>query len=438
MIHIPATLPQRSKRLVGPRAACARLSSLIVVSTSVVLASLAVSTVRAGDWPQILGPQRNGEGQNESLLAEWPEDGPVVEWTYPLGSGYAGPAVADGKAIVFHRQGDQEVVEAIDAKTGKSLWKTSFPANYRGGIDSNLGPRCVPLVDDGKVFAFGADGDLHCVDLASGAKRWSRSLYEAFKADRGYFGAGSTPIVVDGVLLVNVGGRGAGLVGLNPASGKTLWQKTDEDASYSSPTEININGRPQAIFVTRYNALIVDPKTGETHAPTPFGKRGPTVNAATPLVIGNDLFLTASYGVGALKARIDKAGVTQTWANDDSLSSQYSTPVVYKGHLYGTHGREDVGVASLRCVELATGKVKWSEDGFGVAHPILGGDKIVLQSVDGRITLIAANPSRYEELATGTIAREPTRALPALSEGRLFVRTTPDSGGKLHCLRVGK
>jgi len=393
----------------------------------------------AGDWPQILGPTRNGQAaDDESLANEWPKEGPKVAWTRPLGAGYAGPAVADGKVLVFYQQEAQEIVEAIDAKTGKSLWRAAFEANYRGGIDANTGPRCVPLIQNARVFAFGADGDLHCVDLATGAKRWSRSLYEDYRADRGYFGAGSSPIVVDGVLLVNVGGRGAGLVGLDPANGKTLWQKTDEDASYSSPTSLNINGHPQALFVTRYNALLVDPKTGDTHSPVPFGMRGPTVNAATPLIVGNDLFLTASYGVGAWKGRIDKAGVKKTWANDESLSSQYATPVVYQGHLYGTHGREDVGVAALRCVELATGKVKWSEEGYGVAHPILVGDKLLLQCVDGRVALAKASPEKYEELATTTIASEPTRALPALAGGQLFVRTTPASGGKLLCLQVGE
>lgn len=392
----------------------------------------------AGDWPQILGAHRNGVAENEKLASEWPADGPNVQWTAPLGAGYAGPAVADDKAIVFYRQENQETIEAIDAKSGRSLWKTPFEANYRGGIDANTGPRCVPLVQDKRVYVFGADGDLHCVDLTSGAKRWSRALYEDYKADRGYFGAGSTPIIVDGVLLVNVGSRGAGIVGIDPATGKTLWQKTDEDASYSSPTEIAINGHPQAVFVTRYNALLVDPKTGETFSPIPFGKRGPTVNAATPIVVGNDLFLTASYGVGAVKAVISKTGVKQTWANDESLSSQYATPVVYKGYLYGTHGREDVGDAELRCVELATGKVMWSKEGYGVAHPILAGDKILLQSVDGRISLIAANPAKYEELATATLANEPTRALPALANGKLFVRTTPAMGGKLICVQVGE
>ena len=126
------------------------------------------------------------------------------------------------------------------------------------------------------------------------------------------------------------------------------------------------------------------------------------------------------------------------WANDDSLSSQYNTAVESRGYLYGIHGREDSSPASLRCVELATGKVKWSEDGFGVAHAILAGDKILLLGVGGKLTLIAANPSKYEELGTHNLGRGTTRALPALSGGKLYVRTSSPSGGELLCIPLGK
>jgi outer membrane protein assembly factor BamB len=357
-------------------------------------------------------------------------------WSANVGSGYSGPAVVNGKVILFHRVDDQERVEAFDAQTGKSLWKADFDANYRGGIDPNVGPRCVPVVHDKQVFVFGADGDLHCVALDTGKALWSRSLYEDYDADRGYFGAGSTPIVVDGRLLVNVGARGAGIVALDLKTGKTLWKATDEDASYAAPTATRVNGAPQGLFVTRYNALLVDPRTGETHKLLPFGKRGPTVNAATPILNGNKLFLTASYGVGAVRTALGKNGASQIWANDESLSSQYATPIERDGYLYGIHGREDIGVAELRCIEAATGRVQWSKEGFGVAHAILAGDKLLLECVDGRLVLIAADPQAYRELASATIASDPLRALPALSNGRLYIRTTPASGGKLMCLQV--
>ena len=410
--------------------------STVRYTTAAALALLLSLPLLAGDWPQILGPNRNGKADGERLLERWPAAGPKVVWRYPLGSGYAGPAVAGGRVIVFHRSGASERVECLNAASGKSQWKADFPARYRGGVNPDQGPRCVPLVSGGSVFAFGAAGDLYAVALDSGKQLWSRELYADYGGDEGYFGAGSTPIVLGGKLLVNVGGRKAGLVALDPASGKTLWQSSDEAASYSSPAAAASNGKEHAIFVTRMNCVLVDPASGKVTALFPFGQRGPTVNAATPLVFGGKLFATSSYGVGAMVATLEGTTAKQLWANDDTLSSQYSTPVEHEGFLYGNHGREDIGVAELRCVEAATGKVRWSQQGFGVAHAILADGKLLLQTADGKLILAAADPTKYRELASARVATKPTRALPALSAGKLYVRTG-EGGGELLCLQVG-
>ncbi|HEY2413940.1 MAG TPA: PQQ-binding-like beta-propeller repeat protein [Pirellulaceae bacterium] len=404
----------------------------LLVCTLLLLSAVAT----AGDWPQILGPNRNGHAEDERLAESWPAAGPKILWRYKLGSGYAGSAVAGDRVIVFHRISNNECVECLSAASGKSLWKTDFPATYRGGIDPDTGPRCVPLIAGTSVFVFGAAGDLHSVQLDTGDKLWSRSLYADYKGDEGYFGAGSTPILVSGQLLVNVGGRGAGIVALDPSNGKTLWQASDEAASYSSPTAAHIGGHDKAIFITRLNCVVADPATGTVTKLFPFGQRGPTVNAATPLVIGNKLFVTASYGIGAALAPLTDQPVKPIWTNDNTLSSQYATPIEHNGYLYGIHGREDQGVAELRCIEAATGKVQWKKTGFGVAHIIFADNKLLIQKADGHLLLAAADPTKYRELATARVSSEPTRALPALSGGRLFLRSG-SGGGELICLAVG-
>jgi outer membrane protein assembly factor BamB len=391
----------------------------------------------AGDWPQILGPHRSGQADGEELAASWPAGGPKQLWSFKLGSGYAGPAVVGERVIVFHRVGDSEVVQALDAKNGGPLWKASFAATYRGGVDPDIGPRCVPLVAGERVYVFGAAGDLRCVSLAKGEELWERHLYADYGGNEGFFGAGSTPIVVGDRLLVNVGGKNAGLVALDPATGKTLWQATSEEASYSSPAAVKLGGKEQALFVTRYNCVLADPAGGKVQTLFAFGQRGPTVNAATPLVAGGHLFVTSSYGVGAQYAALNRSSAKSVWANDDTLSSQYATPVLHGGFLYGTHGREDIGVAELRCVEAATGKVRWSKADYGVANIILAGDKLLIVGSAGRLGLASASPAKYEELAAHELAQNVSRALPALSNGRLYVRTG-SRGGQLHCLAVGK
>lgn len=406
----------------------------IIVASSLIWRS---APAFAGDWPQILGPQRNGHASGEMLLDAWPAAGPKVLWRAKLGSGYAGVAVAGGRVLAFHRVGDKERAQAFDAATGKSLWTSDFDATYRGTYNPDSGPRCVPLIAGSAVYLFGAAGDLHAVESAGGKTLWSRALYADYRGDEGYFGAGSTPILIGGKLLVNVGGESAGLVALDPATGKTVWKATDEGASYSSPAPLKLEGRDQALFITRFNCVLADPANGKTRTLLPFGKRGPTVNAAIPLVFDGKIFLTSSYGVGAVAAKMDAALPQNLWANDETLSSQYATPIEHGGFLYGIHGREDIPPAALRCVEAATGKVSWSQDDYGVAHVILAGDKLLIQGVEGRIALAAANPAEYRELASAEISKGPTRALPALANGRLYVRAG-SGGGEVLCLEVGK
>jgi outer membrane protein assembly factor BamB len=392
-------------------------------------------TTFGGDWPQILGPQRNGVAANEKLAATWPGEGPKTLWQRDVGSGLAGVAVADCKVVLFHRLGDEEIVEALDAQSGKPLWKTSFPTRYVSGISPDDGPRCVPLIHQGFVYVHGAEGAVSCVALKDGAKRWSRDLRIEYEGPEGYFGAGSTPLVEGDKLLVNVGGReGAGLVAVSLEAGDTVWKATDEGASYSSPVAVTLDGVRQVIFVTRLNAVSIDPENGKVRWRLPFGQRGPTVNGANPIVLQKQLFLTSSYGIGAKLVNITKDSAEIVWENDDTLSSQFTTSVIYQGVLYGIHGRQDVGGASLRAIDPLTGKIYWSEERFGSATLILAGDKILALKTEGELVLVAAAKTGYKQLASAEIFDSTAQPLPALSNGRLYVRDTR----VLKCLEVGE
>lgn len=400
---------------------------LALMAATIALGSFA----QAADWPQILGPSRNGTS-NEKLPNGFPTGGPKMAWSAPAGQGYAGVAVADGKAVLFHRVEGKERVVAFDAASGKPQWTTDYPATYRGGFNEDTGPRCVPLVHKGRVYVLGASGDCHCLELKDGSKVWSRAMWADYDAPEGYFGAGSTPILLGDKLLVNVGGRKAGIVGLQIDSGETAFTATGDEASYSSPASVQRGKQTEALFITRINTVQVDPANGKATTLFKFGKSGPTVNAAVPLIHEGLLFVTASYGIGARCSKWPSGEVV--WADDDTLSSQYSTPVIRDGYLYGIHGREDVPPAHLRCVELKTGKVVWSKDGFGVAHPIVAGDKLLLLTVDGQLVLAEASPKAYRELGRASIAKSTTRALPALANGHVYCR----SKDRLICLKLAE
>lgn len=398
---------------------------LSLLAAMIVLAPLA----RGADWPQILGPARNGVS-SEKLPDRFPAGGPKMVWSVPAGQGYAGPAVADGKVVLFHRAEGKERVAAFDAATGKPLWTTDFPAHYRGGFNEDTGPRCVPLIHKGRIYVFGASGDCHCLELKDGSKTWSRELGADYDAPEGYFGAGSTPILLGDKLLVNIGGKKAGIVGLQIDTGESLFTATADEASYSSPASVRRGKQLDALFITRLNTVQVDSASGKATTLFKFGKSGPTVNAAVPLIQDGMLFVTASYGIGARCSKWPNGDVL--WADDETLSSQYSTPVIRNGYLYGIHGREDVPPAHLRCVELKSGKVMWSENGFGVAHPILAGDKLLLLTVDGDLVLAEASPQAHRELGRVNIAKSTTRALPALADGHVYCR----SKDRLICIKL--
>ncbi len=377
---------------------------LVTLYTAVLLylicAALFSPAVLAGDWPQILGPGRDGVALSESIVDSFPGDGPRVAWRTKVGSGYAGVAVAGGKAVLFHRVGDQEIVAAFDAGAGTPLWKVAFPTKFVSGYSSDHGPRCVPVIAQGRVFAFGAEGKLHCVSLKDGQKLWSRDAYGDYGASEGFFGAGSTPLVVGEKALVNVGGdrADAGLVAFSATSGKTLWHATKEQASYSSPVLATIGDVKQAIFVTRYHALGVNPDNGNVYWSIPFGKRGPTVNAANPVVLDDHVFLSASYGVGALYAKVSGDSPQVVWANDNVMSSQYTTSVFRDGYLYGIDGRHDIPPAHLRCFDPKNGKIAWSKLDFGAGAVILADGKLILQTTTGELVLAEASPERLSRI----------------------------------------
>ena len=386
---------------------------------------------RAGDWPQILGPARNGQAAADERLADaWPADGPKVVWKKAVGSGYSGIAVAVGKVFLFHRQGAKEVLEALDPATGETLWSEASPTTFRPQVGGGDGPLCVPLVHEGTVITFGAQGVLTAREAATGKPRWQRKTHEEFAAPEGYFGAGSTPLVAGGNVLVNVGGTkaagkkaDAGVVAFRLESGEPAWMATAEPASYASPVKVELGGKPQGLFVTRYQCLLVDPATGNIAWKFPFGMRGPTVNAATPVVAdGDHLLVTASYGIGSVYAAFDGENVKPLWDGTESLASQYCTPVVLGAHAYAIDGREDGPPGDLKCFEVATGNVAWQEKGFGYGTLLAADGKLIVARNDGALALVRATPSKLEVLGRARPLTGSVRALPALAAGRLYLR----------------
>ncbi len=185
---------------------------------------------------------------------------------------------------------------------------------------------------------------------------------------------------------------------------------------------VTVDGTRHVIFVTRLSVVSLDPQTGDVQFQFPFGRLGPTVSAASPVVFDGHLFVTASYGIGGVLAKIGKHGADVLWRDPKLLASQYTTCVEHEGCLFGIHGRQDGRPADLKCFDPQTRRVRWTEPLFGYATLLKAGDKLLILKTDGVLVLAAAKVDRYEELARARIADSTTRALPALSAGRLYVR----------------
>jgi outer membrane protein assembly factor BamB len=391
----------------------------------------------AHDWPQFLGPNRNGIYSGPPLAAAWPSGGPRKVWQKQVGQGFAGPVVAGNRLILFHRVGNEERVEALDARSGEAEWRHAYATAYRDDFGFDEGPRAVPVVAGGRVYTFGAEGRLTALDLATGRLLWTDDT-RRLGVRKGFFGAAGSPLVEDGRVIANIGGtlggKTAGIVAFKAESGEILWTATNHEASYSSPVAATFDGRRVAVFFTRQGLVGLDPATGAIRFQRMWRSRSASsVNAASPLVLGNLIFVSATYETGAAVVRVQGNELVQLWSSDDVLSNHYATSVHHNGYLYGFHGRQEF-TPSFRAVDLKTGAVKWAVDGFHAGSVTLAGDRLLILRETGELVMAAATPDGYRPVAQSQILPRTVRSYPALADGFLYARNNDTGKDTLACL----
>ena len=403
----------------------------------------------AGDWPQLLGPNRDGVVIGEAPLTTLPAK-PDVQWEMPVGEGFAGPAVVGDRVFVSHRVGDVLRLEACDPATGEQLWAADATDNYgEPGFIRDRGPRATPTVTDpallyedaGRALALGAGGLLRCVAADDGREFWRRDLAKEFGADLGYFGLGSAPLVVPDpeggavVLCVPGGFRSeSGVVGLDLETGGTRWTAARAKPCYGSPVLTAVGGEPLAVVPTRVTLYGLNPLTGTVGWEVPFGAQGPTAIGANPVLLpgggdGRRVFLSSNYSTGdvLLTATADAADVA--YNGDFVLATHYATPVSFgDGLLYGLSGQENHGPAAFVCVNPVTKQTLWKKSGvgYGTLLGIPGGEpgtgSVLKLGLDGELILFAADPAAYRELDRIKLGPGEWRAAPAFSDGVLYAR----------------
>jgi outer membrane protein assembly factor BamB len=388
---------------------------------AILFSFLLTGILAAEDWPQFLGPRRDGTYQGKAL-PKWPANGPKLLWKKNVGAGFAGPAVVNGKLYLFHRQNEKEILECMDAAKGTVIWKSIADAAYVDQFGFDNGPRAVPTVHDGSVYTLGANGVVRSTDARKGRLNWTIDCRKKFGADKGFFGFACAPLVHGKNLLLNISGKKGGIIALDTASGKLRWTATQGEASYASPIIANFNNTPQALFFTRAGLASINPADGAVNFTHPWQPAiRASVNACTPVAAGNLIFISTSYSKGATVLAVNGKKIETVWSNDTSLSCHYSSVVHHDGFLYGFHGRQERG-GELRCVEMKTGKVQWNLPGLRAGSVMLAGTELLIFTERGELLRGKAKPKFFRATARVQLMGATVRAYPALANGKLYLR----------------
>ena len=373
----------------------------------------------AQEWPQWLGPHRNGISGVTGLQRQWPAAGPVEVWRRPLGEGFSAIAVSGGALYTMFADASGEYIVSLDAADGDERWRVRSGDHYIERQGGN-GPRCTPTVDGSIVYALSASGELYAVRTESGEVAWKRDLPADFGAERPTWGFSGSPLVEGDLLLLEVGGsKDRALAALDKRSGKTVWTGQASKIAYSSPIAATIDGLRQVLFFTASGLVAVGPTNGTVYWEYPW--RTPyDVNASTPLFIPpNRFFLSTGYDVGAGLIEVStSAGGMQAksvWRNK-SMKNKMATSVHVDGFLYGLDN------AILKCVDVATGTGQWRARGHGMGSLIWADGLLIVLSDTGRLALVEADPAGHSEIAAAQVLEGLCWTAPSLAHGRVYLR----------------
>ena len=396
-----------------------------LVCLALLLLITTVAQAQSTDWAQWGGPQRNFKSEAKGLATTWPETGPKVLWRRELGDGYSAIAAEGGMLFTMYRKGDNEVVVALDASTGKTIWEFSYAAPFSADYDISYGPgpHATPLVAGNMVFASGATGKLHGLDKKTGKALWSHDLLKEFNGTLRVNGYSCSPVAYKNEIVMMVGGQSSALVAFNQKDGSVIWKKHDFKNSTSSPIVINVDGQDQLVAFMYGEVVGVDPVDGEllwSHAhPVDYG-----LNVSLP-VWGPDnlLFVSSGYDGGSRVIKLTRAGkkttVEEVWAH--RLMRVHFTNAIRVGDVvYGSSG--DFGPAPFTAVDVKTGKVLWRHRSFPRASFLMADNHFIILDEDGHLLLATPTPEGLTVTSKAELLSNKAWTVPSLAGTRLYLR----------------
>lgn len=415
------------------------------------------------DWPRMLGVHYDSKSEETGILTKWPQDGLRVVWTQKTGTGYGNGVAALGRWFQFDRFGDSERLSCYEAQTGKFLWKWEASVVYQDAYGYNDGPRCSPIVDERSVYIHGVAGRLACIDVQTGKENWQKNTSTEYGVVPNFFGVGASPLIYKDLLIVMVGGspkrglfggtptindmpsakpNGTGMIAFDKRTGKEVYRVGNYLASYSAPIIAKLHGEDYCVSLMREGLLIFRAKDGSGEKFFPFrAAMLESVNAASPVVFDNKIFISEAYAVGSALLEFTGSELKLLWQDTDSRQTQmmrthWNTPLLHENRLYASSGRNPPDT-DIRCIELQgnqSPKLVWSKRNRDRGTGLLVDSHWLWLGEFGKLHLIKLGAEEHEVLAEmdlqlktpldskEPLVNPPSWAPPVLSHGLLYVR----------------
>ena len=389
-----------------------------------------VSFAEAVDWYQWRGPDSNGVSSESGWSSTWPADGPEKLWELKVGVGYSSVAVSNGNLYTMGNADGKDTIYCLDANTGDKIWTRSYPCTTESG--GHPGPASTPTVDDNRVYTLSREGHIHCLDVDSGEVVWTKHVMEDFGAKSPEWDFASSPLILNNMVILDVGMT----LALDKATGELVWKTRDygdawEDiespgGGYSTAYAFSLNGSQRLAVFNASGLVILNPENGEELMLHPW-KTSWNVNAATPIVSDDRVFISSGYNVGCALLQISGSEPVVVWQNKN-MRNHINSCVLWEGHLYGFDEKR------LRCLELETGEEKWTQKGLGKGSLMVADGKLIALSDKGKLVIAEATPDAFKELASAKVLDGLCWTVPVLSNGKIYCRNHDD--GHLVCLDV--
>ncbi len=386
---------------------------------------LVAALAGALEWPQWGGPGRDFRVEDAGI-GPWPDAGPKVKWRRALGEGYSAFAAAEGRLVTLLRRGEEEVVVALDAETGRTLWESAWGAPFPDGysMENGPGPHATPLVAGGRVFAVGATGHLRALDLASGRTLWEQELVHGRGGTPRVNGYAASPLAFGDTVIVSVGGPGQALVALGQADGRERWRAGDWRNSPASPQLAALGGGPQVIGFFWDAVAGFDPRDGRVlwsvPHPAEFG-----LNVSMPVVADDGtVFVSSSYGGGSRALRVEGGAVRELWAHN-RMRVHFGNVVRLGRRVFGSSG--DFASAPLLALDLDSGRTLWRERGVARASLVAVGERLLLLTEEGELVLARPGPDGLAVQARAALLSSPAWTVPTVVGTRVYLRDRRDA-----------